>query len=164
MVRDNDRVGSPRGQGQPRVRGWALACLAGVGAVAAWLTLWPNGAVINRLVVRLYFDLGWHRVGKWLPLDSPDRFDFSNLLNVVLMVPIAALLVLAFPRMRPWWAGLAIFLASAAVELTQLLVLHGRVASWTDLVTNTAGGVLGALFGWLIAVKSTRMPEKASAN
>lgn len=163
-MRHNDRVLPVIDQQPPRVRGWALACLAAFGAVAGMLTLWPNGAVINRLVVRLYFDLGWHRIGKWLPLDSPGRFDFSNLLNVLLMVPIAALLVLTFPRMRPWWAGLAIFLASSAVELTQLLVLHGRVASWTDLVTNTVGGVLGAVLGWLIAVKSTRMPEKASAN
>jgi glycopeptide antibiotics resistance protein len=63
--------------------------------------------------------------------------------NVVLFVPVGIVATLAFPDQR-WWRNAALGLVvSGCMELGQLLFLSGRVASSLDLVTNTAGGVLG---------------------
>lgn len=144
---------------QRRVRWGVLAVLVVVGASIGLLVLWPNGWTINRLVVWLYFEGGVFRQGRWLPLDDPGRFDFSDLLNVIMMVPLAAGLLLAFPRLRPWLAAATVIGVSAAIELTQLLLIDGRMASWRDLATNSIGGLLGAALGWLVNRALARVAE-----
>jgi glycopeptide antibiotics resistance protein len=63
--------------------------------------------------------------------------------NVVLFVPVGIVATLAFPDHR-WWRNAALALmVSGCMELGQQLFLFSRVASPQDLVTNTAGGVLG---------------------
>lgn len=65
--------------------------------------------------------------------------------NVVLFIPLGIAATLAFPR-RKWWQTAALgLLASACMELGQLLFLSSRFASIVDVITNTAGCVTGAL-------------------
>lgn len=65
--------------------------------------------------------------------------------NVVLCIPLGAVASLAFPSKRFWQLGAFGLVVSGCMELGQQLFLHDRVASPLDLVTNTAGCVIGAL-------------------
>lgn len=65
--------------------------------------------------------------------------------NVALFVPLGADASLAFPRKRLWQLGAFGLVVSGCMELGQQLFLHDRFASPLDLVTNTAGCVIGAL-------------------
>ncbi|WP_156372463.1 VanZ family protein [Arthrobacter sp. Leaf337] len=65
--------------------------------------------------------------------------------NVLLFVPLGAVASLAFPRKRLWQLGAFGLVVSGCMELGQQLFLHDRFASPLDLVTNTAGCVIGAL-------------------
>lgn len=65
--------------------------------------------------------------------------------NVVLFVPLGCVAALAFPDKR-WWQVTAFgLLVSGCIELGQELFLHDRFASPSDVVTNTAGCVIGVL-------------------
>lgn len=65
--------------------------------------------------------------------------------NVVLFIPLGFVAALAF-REKPWWriSVLGLF-TSGCIELGQLLFLHNRFASPSDLVANTVGASVGAL-------------------
>lgn len=123
-----------------------LAGLAAAYVVAlAVLVGGPWGWALNRLTVRLYvlfrYDVpiapGWA---------LPEHY--GVLLNVVLFVPVGALLVVVLGR-RWWWATLAAAALSGAIELVQLVFL-AREASWGDVVANTAGALVGALVSDLL--------------
>ena len=68
-------------------------------------------------------------------------------LNAVIIAPLSLLGTLVLPRMR-WqeWAAYG-FLGSCTVELLQGLLLPERQASFSDIVANTAGALLGGLLG-----------------
>ncbi|MEJ7812135.1 MAG: VanZ family protein [Gemmatimonadaceae bacterium] len=72
-----------------------------------------------------------------------DLSGVDALLNVLVFIPLGIGLRLAGLGLRG--AVAAVATVTAAIELTQLVVLLGRVASVADLVTNTAGGAAGAL-------------------
>jgi hypothetical protein len=64
--------------------------------------------------------------------------------NAVLLLPLGVLGSLLLPRL-PWWSWLVVGLAlSLAFEVTQWALLPDRSPSAVDVVTNTAGCVLGA--------------------
>jgi glycopeptide antibiotics resistance protein len=65
--------------------------------------------------------------------------------NVGLFVPLGAVASQAFPVKRLWQLGAFGLTVSGCMELGQQLFLHDRFASPLDLVTNTAGCVIGAL-------------------
>ena len=65
--------------------------------------------------------------------------------NVLLFIPLGSVAALAFPNKR-WWQVTAFgLLVSGCMELGQELFLHDRFASPSDVVTNTAGCVIGVL-------------------
>lgn len=127
---------------------FALSVL-GLGA----LTLLPIGWTLNRFVVWLYYEglqLWRFPVLRDISMDA-----LGGLLNVVLMVPVAALAGLAAPRARWWHIGVGILLLSSAIETAQHLVPLGRQGSAWDVATNTLGGLFGALLASLTR-ESTR--------
>ena len=65
--------------------------------------------------------------------------------NVLLFVPVGVAASLAFPRKQLWQLGAFGLLISGCMELGQQLFLYERFASPLDLVTNTAGCVIGIL-------------------
>ena len=65
--------------------------------------------------------------------------------NVALFVPLGVVSSQAFPDKRLWQLGAFGLVVSGCMELGQQLFLHDRFASPLDLVTNTAGCVIGAL-------------------
>lgn len=84
-------------------------------------------------------------------LGAPDRFVvFSRLeivLNIAIVAPVTFLATFARPSFswRDWTAfG---FCLACAVELLQGFLLPGRQASFSDVVANSLGALLGALVG-----------------
>lgn len=84
-------------------------------------------------------------------------------LNVVLFMP----LTLLASRLVPRWSWLAMtgagFLASGAIELTQL-VLPDRTASLADVAANTLGALLGSLLAARIAGVQRRSPLRRQGH
>ncbi len=76
--------------------------------------------------------------------------------NVVIIAPFGLLGSLVFTRLR-WqdWAAYA-FIGATGVEMVQGLVLPDRQASFSDIVANTAGAVLGALLARRLLPASRR--------
>lgn len=77
--------------------------------------------------------------------------------NVVLFVPVGLVSQLAFPEKRWWQIGAFGLLVSGCIELGQLLFLHDRFASPSDIVTNTSGAVIGG-FLTALAVQTQKRP------
>lgn len=72
-----------------------------------------------------------------------DLIDF--LANVGFFVPVGFLAGMLLPQ-RIWWLAIpAGGLLSAAIEFGQYVFLPDRYASWTDVLANTIGALLGAL-------------------
>lgn len=73
---------------------------------------------------------------------STDHVDVWT--NVLITAPLAAAFVLLWPRV-PWerWV-VGAFAVSTSVELVQGALLPARVPSYSDVVANTAGVLLGA--------------------
>jgi VanZ family protein len=104
----------------------------------------------------LYPFSGWQHIG--LPLESylfapMPRYwtGFDVAVNVAAYVPLGVLIVFSlYPAIRGVWAVLLAtalgVLVSGAMESVQTL-LPNRVASNLDLLTNSAGALLGALLG-----------------
>ena len=75
-----------------------------------------------------------------------ERGTTDAILNVLLFVPLGAGLALSAGRRLAFWRIAVIsFAISTCIEAAQLLVIYGRTCSVGDVVTNTTGGVLGAL-------------------
>ncbi|MEW1810256.1 VanZ family protein [Pseudarthrobacter phenanthrenivorans] len=73
--------------------------------------------------------------------------------NVALFIPVGFVATLAFPHKRWWQIGAFGMLVSGCIELGQLLLLHNRFASPSDVITNTSGAVIGDLVAVLAIQK-----------
>lgn len=122
---------------EDRLRVAGAVSLLAFPLVGGMLVLWQDGWGINRLNVRIWAALltpfGLHRH------ITPEQFAVA--MNVVLVVPAGFALYLLWHR---WWWALVILAGSIGVEAYQLRI-GTRDASVLDVVTNTAGGVIGIL-------------------
>lgn len=127
----------------------SVAYAVGLGVLVAG----PWGEDLNDLTVRCYtfFRYDWPIAPGWaLP------HHYGVLLNVVLFVPVGALLA-ALLRGRWWAAVLVAGLCSAAIEVVQSRWLE-RVGDVDDLVANTVGAALGAL---ALTLRTRRQSRRA---
>lgn len=114
----------------------------------AFVAFWPTPVdqPIGGQIVAALNVLHRHGMPRW--------FDYKFVeaaANVLLFVPVGFAARLAFP-LRCWWQiGAFGLLVSGCIELGQLLFLHNRFASPSDIVTNTSGAVIGALLVSLVA-------------
>jgi hypothetical protein len=78
----------------------------------------------------------------------PPWFDYGVVeftSNVILFVPLGALVARILGQ-RLWWGGAAAgFVLSALIELSQLAFLPARFPSVADVAANTFGAMVGAL-------------------
>jgi glycopeptide antibiotics resistance protein len=126
-------------------RGAGLAGRVGVlllvyALVLAVVLFSPSNSVQTAAVT--YVD---HVLRQFLP-DSWISFTrVEVLLNVVIIAPLTFLTAMVWPRVR-WqgWTAYA-FVGATTVELVQGVLLPGRDASFSDIVANTAGAMLGAV-------------------
>jgi VanZ family protein len=78
-------------------------------------------------------------------LTSSPRELIEGVLNVALFLPFGT--AIRWLDARLYWAALLGFALSLGVELLQRFVIPGREGELQDLITNTAGAVVG----WLLA-------------
>lgn len=122
-----------------RVATWGLAAYV---AVLAGVALWPQPVdqPISGLLDRALRAL--HRRG------VPDWVDYAfveSAANVLLFVPLGALVAWIIGR-GYWWVGAAAgLLTSCAIELAQFLFLPDRYPTVADVLANALGALLGAL-------------------
>ena len=120
---------------------WQLV-LAVMAIPLAFIAFWPSPVdkpVSGQLAAILGF-LHRHGIPRWLNYQSVEASA-----NVALFMPIGFVAALAFPSKRWWQIGAFGLLVSGCIELGQLLFLHDRFASPSDIVTNTSGAVIGGL-------------------
>jgi len=120
-------------------RGWWLLWFLWIGVIVGVTTLpWSDFQGHSH----------WSSVS-WLPfadLELSFSFFFDLLANIILFFPFGWMLVLARSQHPPISLRLVLLLAgvlSTSVELFQSFC-HGRIASATDLFTNSLGAILGA--------------------
>jgi len=117
----------------------------------AWLTLTPDLAdrgsygLLTRVLTRLQ---GYPELD-WLTFDRAEA-----LANVALFVPVG-LFFLLLVGTRLWWVAVGLGVAMTAAIETAQQSIPGRVSDERDLVTNTAGTVIGVLIGVLLTLPAT---------
>ena len=127
---------------QHRTWRWVLLTALVVELVAiAYLVFNPSPAVPSSAVQSLSYRLD--NLGLPSLLTAPSVIEF--LLNVALFIPLGATLALLVPKVAWWLWALFGFLASAAVEGLQLMLLSERTATVRDIAANTTGLAVGAL-------------------
>jgi VanZ family protein len=126
---------------RPRLRRIAGLALALYAALLGLVLLSPRSTTQSQLVLRLVRGLDW--LGAPESLVTYARAEV--LMNAVIVVPLTFLGSLVLRRLR-WqdWTAYA-FLGACAVEGFQGLVLPHRQASFSDIVANTLGALVGAL-------------------
>lgn len=112
--------------------------------VVAVVTLWPTHFLL-RLKPRVTRGLEWLHARELLEWVYWTRLE--ALMNIAMFVPLGLLLVLALGARR-WWIALGLCLAATvSIEVTQHLLLPGRVASVRDIVANGIGAAIGVALG-----------------
>lgn len=91
---------------------------------------------------------------RYVPMELEPFRDLRNgygnaarqlVLNVVMTVPLGFLWPLVRGKKGVWRAVLAAFLLSVCIELLQPLLTTNRTSDITDVIANTAGGLVGYL-------------------
>ncbi len=136
------------------IRTLAGVLLVMVLAVIVLIVAWPSPPAELSQQHLAGFLTRAHRAG------LPHWISFAlieGLSNVVMFVPLAFLGALALPR-RQWLVLPACALLSGAIELSQTLLLPGRVGSWEDVLHNTVGAAVGLVLAapWLRARANRR--------
>lgn len=120
--------------------------IAPLALVAFWPT--PVDRPVQGELAEVLFVLHRHGVPGWV------NYNFVEAsANLSLFVPIGFVSSLAFPSKRWWQLGALGLLISGCIELGQLLFLHDRYATLSDVVTNTGGAAVGAYLMTLIKSK-----------
>jgi glycopeptide antibiotics resistance protein len=88
--------------------------------------------------------------------DWVSYFAVEFVANILLFVPLGAIVVLFLGPRRWWWGVLIGFAVSACIEFGQLLFLSHRVATINDVVANTGGAFIGAVLAALVVLPVTR--------
>jgi hypothetical protein len=140
----------------------AAAYLAGALIVGLWPT--PVDAGFRTQIAQALGLL--HRDG------VPTGFGYAALefsANILFFVPLGALICLLLPRRLSLLAIPIGSLLSGAIELSQLLLLPARFASWFDVIANTLGTVIGVAIVVIIAaigraVRGARGRQLSSAS
>ncbi len=133
-----------------------LALVIVSGAILA-ITLWPTpvDAPAHDTIGEVLTSL--HRAG------VPQAINYSFVevsSNVVMFVPLGAVLTLLLPRKRWWIAPLVACATSSLIELTQLVFLPHRFATISDVMANTTGALLGSL--GVLTIRVTRARRAAN--
>lgn len=125
------------------------ALLAGILTVILFVT---TGGPWSRFVGHSHWPLV-----EWVPF-SRGVYPFDIVANVALFVPLGLTLAWGRSRRALLFVTMAGALLSMAIELYQVYT-HGRLATMTDVLTNTCGTTLGASLAALRSMRVTAPPR-----
>lgn len=128
----------------------SVATLAYI-ALVGWLTLSPQSTIQEQGILdRLVRFFERHDATDWL---TYPRVEFG--LNVAMFIPFGIFFVLLLGRRR-WWLVILLCIAlTLTIEFAQQGI-PGRVSDPRDLVSNSAGAVLGALAALVLRPPAAR--------
>ena len=120
-----------------------LVVLAAILTITMWPT--PVDAPVSGSLKGFLASL--HRLGipAWV-----DYGFVQTASNVVMFIPLGALIASLVWRSFWWVAGVLGLCLSLSIELTQYVLLPHRFATAGDVVANTAGAFIGALVVFLV--------------
>ena len=125
-----------------RTPNWLVVVAAAYLLGALGVGLWPR-PVDSGMHPEIFSALAFlHRIG------LPQGFGYNALeftANVGFFVPIGLLLAMLLRPRRFYLAILGGAMLSGSIELSQLVFLPARYASWKDIEANTLGTVIGVL-------------------
>jgi VanZ like family len=122
------------------------------------LTIVASLVLIGAVTLRPSPQAEWvHNFWCWHCRDSPDAVEFA--LNVLLFVPLGISLSREIRLSR---ALAAIVATTSIVEFLQYFVVVGRYGVVSDIVANTAGGMLGLAIGY--NAKKLARPDHQTAQ
>ena len=130
---------------------WGLGTYA---IVLALIALWPAPVDQGSSDLLMLWLRRLHRRG------VPTWFDYGVVeftSNVILFLPLGALVarILDVPR---WWGGVAAgFLLSLLIEAAQLVFLPARFPSVADIAANTFGAMVGAFLALVLMARHYRV-------
>lgn len=130
--------------------------------VVLLVTLWPTHFLL-RAKPRVVQGIEWLHARQMFEWIYWTRLEV--LANVAMFVPLALLLTFVLGARR-WWIAVALCVAlSVGVELAQLALLPGRVASARDVVANGVGALFGVGLAAAIegVVRSARRRARVGA-
>jgi glycopeptide antibiotics resistance protein len=115
--------------------------------VLALIGFWPSPVdeTAQDLLSTVLFWLHSHGIPGWF-----NYWFVEASANFLLFIPVGILAVMVFPRNKWWQDALIGVTASGVMELGQFLFLDRRVSSPKDLVTNTAGTLVGILLAYAL--------------
>lgn len=134
--------------------GITLIYLAWMLGVGLWST--PVDSSLHPLIVKVLAVL--HRHG------LPEAINYGVIeftANIGFFVPIGILLAVLLPKRMRWVAVLAGVTISGIIELSQLLLLSHRYASWGDILANSIGTGIGVLLMVVIGRVQRERPPVA---
>lgn len=137
-----------------------LGLITYVGLLAA-VALWPQPVdrPFSELLLRALRALHRRGVPNWV-----DYGFVESSSNVLLFLPLGALVVWIIGRSY-WWVGAAAgLLTSCGIELAQFLFLPGRYPTLADVVANSLGATLGALLTLLIMTRRRPVRNRVPAR
>ncbi len=94
-----------------------------------------------------------------VPWLTYDLIEFSA--NVLLFVPLGALLALVIPRRRMLVLPVAL-VSTIIIETGQALLLSARTPSLRDIVANFSGAAVGLLIVWLLERRRAKTAARPS--
>ena len=127
----------------------ARVWLAGYLVALALIAFWP--VPVDRAAAGLLAE-----ITRAVPFLTYDVIETAA--NVVLFVPLGALLALVLTRRAPLVLGIAL-LATVAIELAQAVLLPERTPSLRDILANLCGAAVG-LGVVLLARRPRRRPVR----
>jgi VanZ family protein len=138
-----------------RVVTWEFFAYALIlGAIALWPT--PVDRAGGGKLAEALQELHQRGMPGWI-----DYAFIESAANVLLFVPLGALVVRIFGS-RYWWTGAAAGLVlSALIELAQFLFLPARYPTLLDVAANTGGATLGSLLTLLVLTLRRSVPNRA---
>jgi glycopeptide antibiotics resistance protein len=106
------------------------------------ITFWPTPVdrPFHLAIGRVLATLHRHGLPHWVTYAA-----IESASNVVMFVPIGALIAILVRRSLWWVSGVLGLLASVCIELSQLIFLPARYASLGDIAANTSGALLGGV-------------------
>ncbi len=128
-----------------------------LGAIALWPT--PVDRAAAGLILKTLKSLHAMGMPAWI------NYAFvESAANVVLFVPLGALVVWILGG-RYWWAGgVAGMLLSGLIEVAQSVFLPERYPALADVIANTGGAALGGLFTLLVITLRGPVPNRPPAR